>query len=271
MKKFDLHTHTTCSDGSYTPEKLFEAAKNCGLSGVSITDHDTVDAYFHMPKTDLRIGVGVEFSAFLNEDSVHILGYDFIFDHHVIKDFCLKHKNRRFHRNLAIIKKLQNLGFNITESDLYTRFDDRTVGRPHIAQLLIEAGICKSMEHAFKDYLAEGKKAFASGEKFSVQETIEVIKKADGKAFIAHPQLIKKRHVLRELQKMPFDGIEVFYAKYPKKDTVTWEKLAHEKKWLMSGGSDFHGELKTFNQLGSSWVNEELFNLIFKRPIVSDY
>lgn len=269
MKKFDLHTHTTFSDGSYTPQKLFEAAKECGLCGLSMTDHDTVEAYFDMPKTDLMIGVGVEFSAFLHEDSVHILGYDFILDHQAIKDFCLRHKNRRFHRNLAIIKKLQNLGFKISESELYNRFNDRTVGRPHIAQLLIEAGVCKSMEQAFKDYLAEGKKGFASGEKFSVQETIDVIQKAEGKAFIAHPHLIKKRHVIRELQKMPFDGLEVFYAKYTKKDTLNWEKLAHEKKWLISGGSDFHGEFKTFNQLGSSWVDEDVFNSIFKRPIVS--
>lgn len=268
MKKFDLHTHTTFSDGSCTPEVLFNCATEIGLSGLSITDHDTVDAYFNLPKTDLVIGVGVEFSAFLNQDSVHILGYDFIVDHKVIFDFCQKHKNRRLYRNLAIIKNLQKLGIGITEGELYDRFNDRTVGRPHIGQILIEKGVCSSMEQVFKEFLAEGKKAFASGEMFSVQETIDVIKKADGKAFIAHPHLIKKNQVIRELKKLPFDGIEVFYARYHKKDTMAWETVAKEKNWLISGGSDFHGEMKVFNQLGSSWIDEELFKSIFKRPII---
>lgn len=267
MQKFDLHTHTTFSDGSATPQELFDAAKQIGLSGLSITDHDTVDAYFNLPKTDLIIGIGAEFSAFLNDESVHILGYDFILDHPSITEFCQKHKSRRFHRNLAILQNLKKLGIHISETDLYSRFDDRTVGRPHIAQLLIEKGICQSMEQAFKEYLAEGKKAFASGEKFSVQETIDVIHKAEGKAFIAHPHFIKKNHVIRELKKLPFDGIEVFYARYPKSDTVAWETLAKEKNWLISGGSDFHGSFKSFNILGSSWVDEEHFNKIFQRPI----
>jgi 3',5'-nucleoside bisphosphate phosphatase len=268
MKKFDLHIHTTFSDGSCSPQELFDKAKAIELSGLSITDHDTVDAYYNLPKTDLVIGIGAEFSAFLNDESIHVLGYDFIFDHPIIQEFCEKHKNRRYQRNLAILKNLQKLGFSISESELYTRFNDRTVGRPHIAQMMIEMGVSKSMEQAFKEYLAEGKKAFAPGEKFSVQETIEVIKKAEGKAFIAHPHFIKKNHVIRELQKLPFDGIEVFYARYPKSETLVWEKLAKEKNWLISGGSDFHGEFKTFNQLGSSWVDEELFKKIFQRPFI---
>lgn len=268
MKKFDLHTHTIFSDGSYSPEQLIDSAKKIGLSGLSITDHDTVDAYYHLPKTDLIIGIGVEFSAFYNDDSVHVLGYDFDIEHQAIKQMCLRHKNRRFARNLAILNNLKKLGIEIEEHDLYGRFDDRTVGRPHIAQILVEKGRCQSIEQAFKELLAEGKKAFAPGEKISVQETIEVIQLAGGKAFLAHPHLIKKNQLVRDLKKLPFDGVEVFYARYPKSDVVPWQNLATEKKWLVSGGSDFHGDFKTFNQLGSSWVDEELFHAIFQNPII---
>ena len=267
MKKFDLHTHTTFSDGSSTPQGLFEAAKVVGLSGLSITDHDTVDAYFHLPTTDLILGIGVEFSAFLNQESVHVLGYDFILDHKEIVNLCLRHKNRRFERNLAILKNLEKLGVKISETELYSRFDHRTVGRPHIAQLMIEKGACNTIDHAFREFLAEGKKAFAPGEMISVQETIDVIHKAEGKAFIAHPHLIKKHRIIQELKKLPFDGLEVFYARYPKSEVVSWQNLAREKNWLSSGGSDFHGDFKLFNQLGSSWVDEELFSKIFQRPI----
>jgi predicted metal-dependent phosphoesterase TrpH len=267
MKRFDLHTHTTFSDGSCTPQKLFEAAKLIGLNGLSITDHDTVEAYYHLPKTDLTIGIGVEFSCFHHKESVHILGYDFIIDHPAITVLCERHKNRRLDRNLAILKNLQKLGILITEDELYSKFQDRSVGRPHIAQLLVDKGACHSIEQAFKEYLAEGKKAYAQGEMISVVETIDIIRQAEGKAFIAHPHVIRKQNIIRALKEMAFDGIEVFYARYTKNEVLRWLNLAQEKKWLKSGGSDFHGDFKTFNQLGSSWVDEEAFDLIFQRPL----
>lgn len=267
MDRYDLHTHTCYSDGSHTPKQLIEAAKVLGLSGLSITDHDTVEAYYHLPETDMKIGIGVEFSAFLNDDSVHVLGYDFILDHPEITALCDRHQTRRYDRNLAILKNLQKIGINIPEDELYQRFQERSVGRPHIAQLLVERGICNSIEHAFRELLGEGKKAYAQGDRVSVEETIDVIKKADGKAFLAHPHVIQKNKILKELKKFPFDGVEVFYAKYPKSAVLGFENLATTQNWLMSGGSDFHGDFKTFNALGSSWVDKERFDMIFKRPL----
>lgn len=267
MNKYDLHTHTTFSDGSMTPEQLFELAKLTGLKGLSITDHDTCEAYFNLPATDLVIGIGAEFSCFYEDESVHILGYDFILDHKDINDLCLRHKNRRLERNLAILKNLKSIGIEISEDDLYERFDKRTVGRPHIAQLLIEKGVCTSIDHAFRELLGEGKRAYAQGPRISCEETISIIKKAEGKAFIAHPHVIRKNKLLKALKKMPFDGIEVFYAKYPKSHVVGYQNLAAEKNWLISGGSDFHGDFKTFNSLGSSWVDDDHFHKIFSRPL----
>jgi predicted metal-dependent phosphoesterase TrpH len=268
MQRFDLHTHTNFSDGSHSPQELLFKAKQLELSGLSITDHDSIEAYYHLPKTDLMIGVGVEFSSFLGDDSVHILGYDFILDHPAITALCHRHVQRRLCRNQAILKNLKQLGFSLSEDELYTRFHDRSVGRPHIAQMLVDLGATSSIEQAFREFLAEGKKAYAQGESVSVEETIAVIHQAEGKAFIAHPHLIKKQKILKALKQLPFDGLEVYYAKYSAAQIKPWQKLALEKHWLSSGGSDFHGDFKTFNQLGSSWVDLELFNQIFQRPLV---
>jgi len=266
MLKYDLHTHTVFSDGTFSIQQLFDLAKLSGLSGLSITDHDTVEAYFHMPKTDLEIGVGVEFSCFHQDESVHVLGYDIIIDHPAITSLCARHKHRRLGRNLEILKNLKKLGIEISESELYDRFDKRTVGRPHIAQILVERGVCSSIEHAFRELLGEGKRAYAQGDRVMVEETIDIIRQAGGKAFLAHPHVIRKNKLLKALKQLPFDGVEVFYAKYPRSEILSYENLAHEKKWLISGGSDFHGELKSFNSLGSSWVDKEHFDKIFSRP-----
>lgn len=158
MKRFDLHTHTHFSDGTLSPKELLQAAEEHGLSGLSITDHDTVDAYHNLPSTSFKIGIGVEFSCFWKEESVHILGYDFDFEHQSIKTLCQRHLDRRRNRNLAILKNLDMLGCKIQEDELYSRFTGRTIGRPHIAQIMVDRGFVSSVEEAFKNYLADGKK-----------------------------------------------------------------------------------------------------------------
>jgi hypothetical protein len=267
MKKFDLHTHTTFSDGTFSPKELIESAKEKELSGLSITDHDTIDAYYHLPKIDFLIGIGAEFSCFFKDESIHILGYDFHLDHPSIKALIQKHILRRKKRNLQILKNLKSFGIDISEEELYTTFTDRTVGRPHIAMLMIQKGHVVDMDRAFREYLAEGKKAYAQGEMISCEETIDAIHDAEGKAFIAHPHLIKRPKIFKALLNLKFDGIEAYYAKFPQSDVDRFLAICKEKKLLFSGGSDFHGQNKVFNQLGSSFVYEEIFHQIFSRPI----
>lgn len=267
MKKFDLHTHTTFSDGTFSPKELIELAKEKELSGLCITDHDTVDAYRHLPKIDFILGIGAEFSCFYKEESIHILGYDFYVDHPRIQQLVQKHVLRREKRNLQILKNLKSLGMDIQEQELYTKFTERTIGRPHIAMLMIEKGYVSDMERAFREYLAEGKKAYAQGEMISCEETIQVIHEAEGKAFIAHPHLIKRSKTFRDVLKLQVDGIEAYYAKFPFSEVSRFLAICKEKKILFSGGSDFHGQNKVFNELGSSYVEEDVFHQIFSRPI----
>jgi 3',5'-nucleoside bisphosphate phosphatase len=272
MFRADLHCHTSCSDGTLLPIELISLAKKMGLSGLSITDHDSIDAYetaIPAAKEEaLLLGTGVEFSCSHNNISVHILGYDFSLESRSIKEICTMHKARRQVRNRKILKKLERLNLPIPEAELEKiENSKKTVGRPHIAQLMVEKGYVGSIKDAFSLYLGDNKPCYDPGEPFCIQETIDVIHEADGKAFIAHPHLIENGKLLQEVLKMDFDGIECYYAKFSPEKEKRWLKIAKERDWLISGGSDFHGGMKPQIALGSSWVDEYTFYKIFQKYV----
>lgn len=260
----DLHCHSTCSDGTLTPIEIIKLAKKIGLKGLSITDHDIIEAY----KTTLPIaqeaGItlisGVELSAYHNRTSVHILGYSFSTESPIIEEFCLRHTRRRLDRNRQILTLLSKHGVHITEEDIQCEQGSKhTIGRPHIALAMLKKRYVNSIQEAFHKYIGEGRSCFSSGGYFSVEETIDVIHKAGGLAIIAHPHLIENQQTLNDLLSMNFDGIETFYARFPLPQNEKWNKIAEKKNWLITGGSDFHGEIKPTINLGCSWINEEKF------------
>ncbi len=263
----DLHCHTTFSDGGLTPEELLNRAKEVGLSGISITDHDTIAAYREAPaiakQLGLLLGTGVEFSCVFQKMSVHILGYDFDLNAPSIQRLCDRHQQRREMRNKAILEKLSRLGMHISLEELHA-LGGRTIGRPHIAHLMIQKGYVASMKEAFNQFIGDGKPCFDPGEGIFAQETIEIIHQAKGKAFVAHPHLLEHARKIKELLKYPFDGIECHYAKFSPEQEKRWINTAKEKGWLMSGGSDFHGPSKDYITLGCSWVDEKTFHQIFQ-------
>jgi len=266
MYRADLHCHSTCSDGTCTPIELLTLAKEKEIAALSITDHDTLDAYtdnlFEEAKNrGVKLFMGVEFSSRQKEYPVHLLGYGVKKTPEILA-FCKQHQERRLHRNRAILEKLCRLSIIIEEEELGDP-EARTVGRPHIAQILMEKGVVSSIQEAFDRFIGEGKPCFEPGVSFTPEETIAVIHKAGGKAFIAHPHLVKKGAILRELLEMPFDGIECYYGRYYRHEKK-WLKLAREKGWLVSGGSDFHGSVKPHIQLGCSWTPKEHVERIFK-------
>jgi hypothetical protein len=269
----DLHCHTTCSDGSKTPEEIVSLAKEIGLSGLAITDHDSIAAYFlALPAAkanNIKLITGVEFSTVHNGTSIHILGYAFPPESVVIQDFCDKHTLRRTDRNLQILKLLQKKNLPISEDELLVESQNenvnikKTVGRPHIANAMIKKGYVKSIQEAFQKYLGEGKCCYAEGESYSTLETLELIHQAKGLGVIAHPHLINDQHILKDLLDMNFDGIECYYARFNMDQHKRWLKIAKKKNWIVTGGSDFHGDIKPKLPLGASFVNEELFNVLY--------
>lgn len=264
----DLHCHTTFSDGSLTPPELIALAKKIGLQGLCITDHDTVAAYASAipaaTAAGLLLGAGVEFSCHHCNTAVHILGYDFDLADHNLLAFTRKHQTRRAERNQQILSKLAERAMPLRLEDLN---GIEVIGRPHIAQAMLAKGYVTSVQEAFNLYLADGRCCYASGAVFTVEETLSVIQQAGGKAFLAHPHLLQDGRFLRELLKLPFNGIECYYARCSPEKERRFLKIAKSQNLLVSGGSDFHGAVKAQIPLGCSWVDAASFNKIFQRPL----
>lgn len=261
--RFDLHTHTTYSDGSMMPKELVELAISQNISGISITDHDTFQGYLEVQDEGLPIIPGVELSTDFQGHSIHILGYSFNPKDQHFYNFCLKQRTRRKERNREMLQKLAALGMIIEEHELVTSDDPNlTFGRVHIALLLVKKGYVKEPIDAFKLYIGNGKSCYVSGEKWSSLEAIEAIHKAKGKAVLAHPHIIKSKSLVRKLMALPFDGIEAYYGRFPSFEHEVWLRLANEHNLFVTGGSDFHGLVKPDVALGVSFAPEATFELL---------
>ena len=267
----DLHCHSTCSDGSETPIELLKRAKDIQLSGLSITDHDTIDAYtpnfFSTAESlGIRILPGIELSSEVGDTTVHVLGYGFDLNSPPFTSFLREMQERRTQRNFALLEKLKERKMVISMEELVAFSSKvntkKTIGRPHIADLMVKKGYVATMQEAFERYLKEGALCYVSGFKFTPLEAIEEIHKANGKASLAHPHYLKTGSFLRHLLSLPFDGIECYYANLPKELEARWHKIAKEKNWIATGGSDYHGTFKPHLSLGSSWVSESTFEAL---------
>lgn len=266
----DLHCHSTCSDGTLTPEELVVLAREVGLSGLAITDHDTVDAYDTVlaaaKAVDFPLVVGAEFSASDEGSSVHLLGYGFRLRHPAIQELCRRHAARRENRNRKMLELLAKEGMPVDEGELAGE-QSHTIGRPHIAMAMVRRGYVSTVKEAFDRYLGDKKCCYARGEAITADETIQAIHDAGGYAVIAHPHLIKNEQLILRLLKKPFDGLEGYYAKFYPRQEERWVKIAKNRQWLITGGSDFHGSVKPDIPLGSSWVGEETFKLLHQKSV----
>ncbi len=264
----DLHCHSLYSDGSLSPEELIDFAVEKGLQALSITDHDTVDAYAraipYAKQKRLLLGTGVEFSCTYKKTSVHALGYDFSLQDAGLHEYCHRQQKKRMVRNQEILEKLRRLSIIIEEEELIAlHSSSATLGRPHIAAVMQKKGYVHSTQEAFDRYLGDRGCCFIPGEPFFVEEAASVVKKAGGKLFLAHPHLYSDSLFVKELLSLGFDGLECYYGRSPPRKEKQWLKIAESQKLLVSGGSDFHGSAKPHVLLGSSFVLKELFFAIF--------
>ena len=262
----DLHCHSICSDGTDSPAALLRKAKEVGLAGLSITDHDSIEAYtpdlFTLAaELEIRLLTGIELSSEWQDNTVHILGYNIDIHSTTFQDFLARLITRRDERNILIIEKLKKKGFLIDPTELKA-FGERTIGRPHIAQLMVQKGYVSTIQTAFQLYLGEGCSCFSAGIKYTPAEVIEHIHLAGGRAILAHPHFIKKRRLLAQLLELRLDGLECYYGTFLKHYEKPWVTLAEKRKWIATGGSDYHGTVKPHIQLGCSWVKLETFELL---------
>jgi predicted metal-dependent phosphoesterase TrpH len=254
----DIHCHTSCSDGSVAPLDLLKLASEAKIQGLSVTDHDTADAYtpefFSLAKElQIRVLTGIEISTQLDGASIHILGYGF--DLGALSLFLKEAQARRNERNRLILEQLRLRNMPISMDEL----QGKSIGRPHIAALMVQKGYVGSIQEAFFKYLKEGASCYVAALRFTPENAIEEIHKARGKAVLAHPHFIRKGTLLKKLLSLPFDGIECYYACLPKQMEIPWLKIAKERDLIATGGSDFHGSIRPQIPLGASWVNLSTF------------
>lgn len=274
----DIHCHSDCSDGSDKPPRLLDLAFEANLQGLSITDHDTLEAYtpelFAKAKElNLQLLTGIELSTEFRGESVHVLGYGIDIESGSLQSFLEELQRRRQSRNRMILDNLARKNMPISESELLafaSRIEGKkTVGRPHIAALLVEKGYVPTWKEAFERYLKQGASCYAAGIKFTPLEAIEQVRLAKGKAVLAHPHFLRRGSIRREILALPFDGIECYYARLSKNQEQPWLDLAEKKGWIATGGSDYHGTFKPHLSLGCSWVNETTFAKLLPRSKTS--
>ncbi len=272
--KADLHCHSYYSDGELSPSEILHLAKKSELSAISITDHDTVDAYteelFSLAKLlNIKLLPGVEVSSKLDNESVHILGYGFSVLRKEFKDFLTLVQQKRTDRNKEIIKKLNANGFKITEEELFdfaskNGISKTVIGRPHITALLVEKKYVRDSQECFDNYLKDGGPCFVMGSKFSPEQVINELHKVGAKAVVAHPNQLKSRKIVKKLIQMKIDGIESYYSRLLLDQEKKWIDLANANDLIITGGSDYHGTVRPHVFLGCSWAIEENFNKLYQ-------
>jgi len=259
----DLHTHSTASDGTFSPRELVFLAKKVGLKALALTDHDTIDglpeAYQTAKEEGLPFLCGVEISVkFDGPGHFHLLGY-FLEPPEELKEVLDKLKTARAERNKKMVEKLRELGIDITLEELKSLASGE-IGRPHFAYLLVKKGYVRSIEEAFERYLKKGAPAYYPKALLTEEEAISAIKKAKGIPVLAHPITLKlsdealKSYLIR-LKELGLMGVEVYYSEHTKEYTKFLERLADELALIKTGGSDFHGQNKPDIKLGLGFGN----------------
>ena len=248
MELVDLHSHTTASDGTYRPSESVKRAKEKGLKAFGITDHDTVagikEALAAGEEWGIEIVPGIEISTVDKGQDIHVLGYYINLEDEEFLKRLNSLRNVRTKRNEMIVENLRNLGIDITLDEVSSRkkMTEGNIGRPHIAEVLMEKGVVKTMREAFDHYLAKGAKAYANPPRITPEEAIDMVEKAGGVPVLAHPGLYKDNELVIRLIHYGLKGIEVRHTDHTPEQEKYYEALTREYHLIATAGSDFHGE-----------------------------
>lgn len=268
MNTVDLHCHTTASDGALTPVQLVQRASRLGLKVVAVTDHDSTDgvapALDVAPRYGIEVIPGVEINTDVPGTEVHILGYFLDHADPALNGELARLREGRIGRAKRMAEKLAEMGAPVRFERILEIAGEGAVGRPHVAQALLEAGHVTSFDQAFEKYIGRDSPAYVERLKFSPAQACALIRRAGGVPVLAHPVFFDRSGAI----KAPFDldvmlpeliaaglmGLEVYYPGY---DAVTTEYLmavARRYQLLHTGGTDFHGVRANEPDLGGIYV-----------------
>jgi len=255
----DLHTHTTASDGLRSPTVLVAEARSAGLAAIGLTDHDTVDGVAEAVAAaglDLQIIPGIELSATAGAAEAHILGYFVDPASDALLTALADFRGQRETRMRRFTVRLTELGLPITHEEVLAESGDGSVGRPHLARVMVRRGYVADVAEAFDRYLAIGRPGFVEKDDITPEACIALIGQAGGVAVLAHPFSTNDPEGFAvRLKTAGLTGLEVEYGAYDEPRRAILRDIAARHDLIPTGGSDYHGpEHRETNRLGDGRV-----------------
>lgn len=243
---FDLHIHSTYSDGNLNPESIIKVLRNRQIQGFSITDHDSIGALEEAIRIskmyDIQFIPGIEFGVSYRGREIHILGYYIDPKNKELNYFVSKLQNNRKIRINKTLNRLNELGIQITQDDLSKYKGSNFISRSHIAMYLMDNNYVKSINEAFEKYLGESGSAYIEKNEVELKDVLDIIKISSGVSILAHPFKMNEKEII-DIINSGIDGIEVINSKHNKNTIINLMKLADEYHLIKTAGSDCHGRL----------------------------
>ncbi|MCX5997047.1 MAG: PHP domain-containing protein [Chloroflexi bacterium] len=269
--KYDLHLHTTASDGRLSPSALVNLARERGLEVIAITDHDSVGGISEALETanqgpGIVVIPGVEINTDLASGELHMLGYFIDYRDADLAQALEKIRESRVGRAQKMVEKLKALGMPVEWSRVQEMAHGESICRPHIAQALLEKGFVGSEREAFDKYIGRHGPAYVEREKIQPADAVRIIKAAKGLPVLAHPADIKDLNsLIIDLKDAGLVGLEAYYGQYDANTVKRMVRLADEHGLLTTGGSDYHhfGDDREV-PLGKVDIPEESINALFR-------
>lgn len=247
----DLHTHSTASDGSFTPEQLVAYAYEKKIQALALTDHDTIDGLVNAQKKAKELGIefipGIELSIQWPTGEFHLLGLGLQKPSTKLLDAINFLRQERDNRNRKIAEKLQLYGIKISYDEVLEKAGTKTIGRPHFASLIVEKGFLKTRQQAFDKFLAKGRPCYIEKTGLDLEYAVQAIKSSGGIPVQAHPLSMyvswgKLEDTIIEIQATGVKGLEAWHPGIRVAEAYRLEELAHKLGMIVTAGSDFHGE-----------------------------
>ena len=264
MAAIDLHIHTTASDGKHTPVEIVDKAASLGLKVIAITDHDTTEGIPSAVETarnypSLRLIPGVELSTDVAKGEIHILGYFIDYTDSEFEESLARMRNSRVERARQMVQKLDKLGIHLDWARVREIAGEGALGRPHVAQAMLEKGYIANLQEAFRNYIGHGGPAYVERDKLTPAEAVKLILDADGLPVLAHPLTSGDiEGTIVELKETGLVGMEVYYASYSSEEINPLLGLAYKHGLIATGGTDYHGlDEKAETTMGGMDVPEQ--------------
>ena len=252
---FDLHVHTTFSDGDKTPREVVEMAKEAGLDGIAVTDHDECRGYGEISKSDMegiRVFAGIEIAAEL-EAKIHVLGLDIDWQNDVLVSYAQDASEKRQKRAARMLEMINDAGMELAMEEIEQECGGDVLGRPHFAAALVKKGYASSHKEAFVRYLSSHAPFYVPLDRVSAGRAVEMITGAGGKPVLAHPGLVNENvleTLIPQLADLGFWGIEAYHPVHTNGQCVAYAHKARQHGLYVTAGSDYHGSVKKDIRIG---------------------